>query len=285
MTRRIAGTTTSQSRRGQLVARSLQDEQLGAGDLARQRLAVAEREDRVLGAVDDERRHVEPAEALAPAVASLGGVVVLHARLDVRRAIDDARAERARALARRTGASGSRERARDARSGSRSPPRGPTSRARRSRPKAARASSVMRRQVGLAGPAGLVAMSVSEATRSGWSSAMQLGERAAHRLPDDVRPAPRRATSSSADGVGDEVIARVARRARRVAGRLARVAVVVADDVARPRREARAEVVLPPVHRGARSHDEQDRRVGRARRSVSTQRSTPLAWTIVGSIG
>lgn len=36
---------------------------------------------------------------------------------------------------------------------------------------------------------------------------------------------------------------------------------VVAYDEAGPCREALAEIVLPPVHRGARSHDEEDRRV------------------------
>ena len=41
---RIAGTTTSQSRRASSWPRSLQGEQLGARDLARQRCAVAERE-------------------------------------------------------------------------------------------------------------------------------------------------------------------------------------------------------------------------------------------------
>ena len=43
----------------QLVARPLQHEQLGAGDLARQRFTVREWEQRVLGAVDDERRQVD----------------------------------------------------------------------------------------------------------------------------------------------------------------------------------------------------------------------------------
>jgi hypothetical protein len=64
-----------------------------------------------------------------------------------------------------------------------------------------------------------------------------------------------------AHGIGDQVGPRVGRGAWLVA-RSAGVAVVVADDEPGPGRETLAELVLPPVHRGSRPGDEEDRGVG-----------------------
>ena len=58
----MAGTTTSQTAARQLVAGLLERDQLGAGYLAGQRLAVRVREHRVVGAVHDERRDGQVAE-------------------------------------------------------------------------------------------------------------------------------------------------------------------------------------------------------------------------------
>ena len=97
-----------------------------------------------------------------------------------------------------------------------------------------------------------------------------LGHRAPRRLAHHVRAAHAERVEH-ADRVRAEVLGRVPGRAGWIADRLPGVAVVVADDVPRPGRQARAEVVLPPVHRGARPHDEQDRRVGRAAEGLDAE--------------
>ena len=73
------------------VADAVEQEQLGARDLVRQGEAVSGREERVLGAVDDERRRSHVAQPELPVLAVLAGredPVVLRARLQVDRAID-----------------------------------------------------------------------------------------------------------------------------------------------------------------------------------------------------
>src|SRR3979490_2725258 len=57
----------------QLLARLGKRQQFGAGDLARERLGVADREERVLVSMDHERRGGDRAKALAPAVTSVQG--------------------------------------------------------------------------------------------------------------------------------------------------------------------------------------------------------------------
>src|SRR5215208_2949296 len=89
-----------------------------------------------------------------------------------------------------------------------------------------------------------------------------------------------------ADGVLGQVAQGVGRSTRLVADRSASVAVVVANDEPRSGRETLAEALLPPVHRGCPSHDEED---GGAALSpnVWTQRSTSFARMILSlaSIG
>src|SRR5215216_6358940 len=65
-----------------------------------------------------------------------------------------------------------------------------------------------------------------------------------------------------ADGVLCQVSQGVGRSTRLVADRSAGVAVVVADDKPGADHETLAEPVLPPVHRGCPSHDEEDGEVG-----------------------
>src|SRR5215218_7990523 len=65
-----------------------------------------------------------------------------------------------------------------------------------------------------------------------------------------------------ADGVLGQVAQGVGRSTRLVADRSAGVAVVVADDEPGSGRETLAEALLPPVHRGCPSHDEEGGGVG-----------------------
>src|ERR687898_243443 len=65
-----------------------------------------------------------------------------------------------------------------------------------------------------------------------------------------------------AQGVLCQVAQGVGRSTRLVADRSAGVAVVVADDEPGAGRQTLAEAVLPPVHRGCPSHDEEDGGVG-----------------------
>jgi len=64
-------------------------------------------------------------------------------------------------------------------------------------------------------------------------------------------------------GVGDEVTARVFRPSRLVGDRPADVAVVVADHVPASVGQQPAEALVPPEHRGADPHDEEDGGIGR----------------------
>ena len=88
----------------------------------------------------------------------------------------------------------------------------------------------------------------------------ELRDRAAHRHPREMRPAEAEDVDQR-PRVGHEVATRVGRRARLVADRAARVPVVVAHREPPARRETLAQLVLPPVHRGPRPHDQQDRGV------------------------
>jgi hypothetical protein len=203
---------------------------------------------------------VEPSEALAPAVASVHVVVVAHARLEARRAIEGLRAERARAdLV---------ERVRAAREGPRELGQ-VLDRRRPVRPvglgdRAERGSRLVghRRQVGIARASRTGRDERQRGDAVAVVERLDLGERPAHRHADDVRNAQAEHVEQG-HRVGDEVGARVPGRARRVAVRLTRVAVVVADDAPPAGRQARAEVLLPPVHRRACPMDEHDGGVGR----------------------
>ena len=75
------------ARRG-LVPHALEQEQLGVGDLVGQRLPVPGREERVLRAVDDERRRPHLAEARPHVIGALQEPVVARARPPVGRARD-----------------------------------------------------------------------------------------------------------------------------------------------------------------------------------------------------
>jgi hypothetical protein len=107
----------------------------------------------------------------------------------------------------------------------------------------------------------------------------ELGDRPAHRHADDVRGTQIEG-ADDADCVGDEVRGGVRRSARLVADRLPGVAVVVADDEPAAGLQPRAEGVLPPVHRRARAHDEQDRRVGRVTERLDAELDTVDAHLI-----
>jgi hypothetical protein len=74
-----------------------------------------------------------------------------------------------------------------------------------------------------------------------------------------------------AGGVGHQVGAAVSGAPRLVGDGPARVAVVVADHEPVPVGQHPAEALLPPEHRGADAHDEQDRRVGRVPEGLGTQ--------------
>jgi hypothetical protein len=88
----------------------------------------------------------------------------------------------------------------------------------------------------------------------------RLGDRATHRDPDEVRR-PRLERLEQSGGVVVEHVAAVRRIAGLAGRRLPRVAVVEAHDAAAARRERLAEVDVPPVHGGRRPRHEQDRRV------------------------
>src|SRR3712207_5079948 len=65
-----------------------------------------------------------------------------------------------------------------------------------------------------------------------------------------------------ADGILCQVAQGIRRSPRLVADRSAGVAVVVADDEPAAGHQSLAEALLPPVHRGCPSHDEEDRGFG-----------------------
>src|SRR5215211_3193703 len=79
-----------ESPRGHLVAHPLQGEQLGAGDLLRQRNRVAVGVHGILGAVYDERRNAHLPEALSPTITRVDAGMVGNARGEVGRAIEGA---------------------------------------------------------------------------------------------------------------------------------------------------------------------------------------------------
>ena len=97
-----------------------------------------------------------------------------------------------------------------------------------------------------------------------------LRDPAAHREAGEVR-ALHAEVVEDPERVGHEVVAGVARLARRVGRRTARVAVVVADDEAPGGGEALAERLLPAVHRGRPAHDQQHGRFARVAEGVDAQ--------------
>jgi hypothetical protein len=90
----------------------------------------------------------------------------------------------------------------------------------------------------------------------------QLRERPARRDADQVRGRDLVGVEH-AGGVGDQVIAGVPGTARLVGDRSPRVAMVVADQEPPAVGEHPAEPLLPPEHRGADPHDQEDRRIPR----------------------
>lgn len=80
------------------MASLLEHEQPGIGDLARQRVAVRGRKERIVGAVHDQRRGADLAEPLPPAPASIDQEVV-GLRGDVAAAVPKSRAATSRQAA------------------------------------------------------------------------------------------------------------------------------------------------------------------------------------------
>ena len=105
-------------------------------------------------------------------------------------------------------------------------------------------------------------MRTSERTRSGIVERKQLRERSTRRNADHVRR-PDLVGVEHAGGVGDHVGAGVPGVSRLVGDRAAGVAVVVADHEPPAVGEHPAERLLPPEHRRADPHHEEDWRVGR----------------------
>src|ERR671915_227710 len=88
----------------------------------------------------------------------------------------------------------------------------------------------------------------------------ELGDGTAHRDANEVRPG-KADGAEQAYGIVDEIPARVVGGPGLIGDRSAGVAVVVADDEAGAGGEALTELILPPVHRGARSPDQENRGV------------------------
>jgi hypothetical protein len=116
----------------------------------------------------------------------------------------------------------------------------------------------------------------------------------AHGDTHDVRPCDAKGIEH-ADRVRDQVHPAVLRRARLVADRLPRVAEVVPDHESRARREALAELILPPVHRSGSPEDQEDRGACRFAEGLdaeadpvglndSLRRAEHYPWTALGSI-
>ena len=93
--------------RRSLMADPVKHQQSSTDNLARQRLPMTRRKERVLSTVNNQRRCDDPANAGPEIAAALEKPVVLHTRLEVPRALDDA-ADRStyRCLVERVGAWG-----------------------------------------------------------------------------------------------------------------------------------------------------------------------------------
>jgi hypothetical protein len=87
-----------------------------------------------------------------------------------------------------------------------------------------------------------------------------LGDRATHGHPDEVG-ALQAERVEHPERIVDQVTARISGLTRGVMHRPARIAMVVADHEPRSGGQALAEPDLPPVHRRAGAHDQEDRRV------------------------
>ena len=239
------------------MAHVVDRKQLGIRDLARERGAVRVREQRVVGAVDDERGHADLGQPLPPAAAAFEVVVVGEHRLWVARAVERACPQRARAVGvERPGGAGVRA----AELSEVIEQRGPVVEVRDRNRERAGEAAVDAREVVVAGPA--AGGDQRQALHAvGMVERDHLRKGSAHRDADDVGTAAGDRLDDRGR-VGDQVIAAVAGLARLVRHRLTGVAMVVADHEPSRRGEPVAELVLPPVERGARAVDEQDRRVG-----------------------
>src|SRR4051794_24033658 len=246
------------------VPGAVQDEQAGARDLARERLAVAEREQRVGAAVDDERRDDDGAEAVAPRRAAVEQRMVLRVR-GAARAGDVALDERADARLVERAVRGERADVGDDVVDDRA----------RVRPVDGAAGEERgvvlgdRRQVA-ARARRRGAQEHERRDALGMVEGEELRQGAPHRAADDVGARDAVAVED-ARGVGDEVGAPVVRAPRRADGRAAGVAVVVADDEAAAGGERGAERLVPPEHRGAAPHDQQHRRVAGSAEGLGAQ--------------
>jgi hypothetical protein len=98
----------------------------------------------------------------------------------------------------------------------------------------------------------------------------QLREGTARRDADDVR-CREPVGVEDADSVGDQIGARVSGAPCLTGGRSSRVPVVVADHEAPFRGQQAAEALLPPEHRWADAHDQENGRVGGATEGLRTE--------------
>ena len=119
-------------------------------------------------------------------------------------------------------------------------------------------------------PIGLVHIRVRLRSAPGMVDRDPLRDRATHRHADDVRALDAEPVEDR-DRIRDQVVARVARPPGRVRRRAARVAMVVADDVAPVLGEPLAEARLPAIHRGGAAHDQQHGRFRGVSEGVDAQ--------------
>jgi len=250
------------------MADARQRQQLGPGNLAGQRLGMAEGKQRISRAVNDQGRRGDLVQPPARQLTLLGHRVVRHAGGHVVGAIHDPFHERAhvclvevfRALELSLVADEVIDHRR---------PFGPI-RQRDLRGEPGPQLVRHRRKLRPAGDgrAGRHQHQRVDAIRM--SQGNLLSEGAAHRDTGQVSaPPPERVQHPGR--IGRQVRAGVPRGPGRVADRAPGVAMVVADDEPPARRQPLAEFVLPPVHRGAHAADEQDRRVGRVANNIHAQ--------------
>lgn len=226
-----------------------------AGDRVGERFAVLDREQRVLVAVQDERRRGDLTQPVGPPVDALGRVGV-GGGLDVLGTGVFPGDELARAgFVERHGPRGV------------GPPRRHRSLDRIGRllRREVRPQGLRRaRQVVRAGARG---QQRQRGDPVGVGDADQLGDRAAHRDADQVRP-PHPEVIQQRDGVVGQVEQRVVRLTHRVGRRLAGVPHVVADDEASGLGQPLAELRLPEVLRAAGTGQQQHRRPARLAKGV-----------------
>jgi hypothetical protein len=98
-----------------------------------------------------------------------------------------------------------------------------------------------------------------------------LDDRAAHRHAHQVC-GPDAQGVEDADRVADQIASGVSGLAGRIAERPTRVAVVVADHESSAGGDPGTELLVPPVHRLCRAHDQQDGRVAALAEGLGTER-------------